>query len=154
MFNKIILTSSGFNFPFFLTTWHCVLGTILTQVMSWSTDLIPAVKDSKVTLENFWKKLLPVSLLFAYGLVAGNIAYTYISLSFIQMIKSVAPVPMLLLSFALVREKPTWLQFIIVVIVSGGVIMSSVGELQFSLVGFTIQVLCCLCASTCCLMWF
>lgn len=114
----------------------------MTQLLSYTTNILPSVNEKKITLDIFLKKLLPVSFLFAYGLVIGNMAYAYISLSFIQMIKSVAPVPMLLLSFALGREKPTWLQFTIVVVVSGGVMMSSVGEMRFSMLGFIMQVCC------------
>ena len=56
------------------------------------------------------------------------------------MVKAVTPVPLLILNFITGRENPSWMQFIIVIMVSMGVIMASVGELHFSLVGFLIQV--------------
>ena len=56
------------------------------------------------------------------------------------MVKAITPVPLLVLNFMAGREKPSLMQFIIVIVVSFGVILASVGELQFSLVGFIIQV--------------
>lgn len=56
------------------------------------------------------------------------------------MVKAVTPVPLLLLNFLAGKEKPSWMQFSIVIVVSVGVVMASVGELNFSLVGFIIQV--------------
>lgn len=80
-----------------------------------------------------------MSVCFAMGLVLGNMAYRYISLAYIQMIKASNPVPLLLLNFAAGREKPSILQLGIVLVVSSGVIMSSLGELNFSWVGFIVQ---------------
>lgn len=33
LFNKALLSTWNFGFPFFLTCWHCVFATVLTQVM-------------------------------------------------------------------------------------------------------------------------
>ncbi len=139
LFNKLLLTT-WFRYPFFLTTWHCVLGTIFTQILARTTKLLPSVEEGKVSINDYIRKILPVSFLFAYGLVAGNVAYSYISLSYIQMVKAITPVPLLLLSFAFGREKPSVAQLLIVVVVSAGVMMSSIGELKFSWIGFLIQV--------------
>lgn len=140
MFNKLLLTTWGFRFPFFLTTWHCVLATILTQVLSRTTSLLPGVEKRSVTRTHYIRGILPMSICFASGLVLSNMAYNYISLAYIQMVKAFTPVPLLLLSFMLGREKPSWVQFGIVMVVSLGVTMSSMGELQFSAIGFGIQV--------------
>lgn len=140
-FNVVILTSWDFDYPFFLVTWQCVLTSILTLILSWTTDLLPTVKERTVTVEIFMTRLLPLSFLFAYALAFGNMVYGYLSLSFIQMIKAVAPVPTLLLSYLFGREKATWYQLVIVIVVSGGAVLSSVGETDFSWIGFIMQVL-------------
>lgn len=57
------------------------------------------------------------------------------------MVKAVTPVPLLLLNFMAGREKPSLLQLCIVLLVSLGVAMASVGELNFSTIGFAIQVI-------------
>lgn len=136
----MLLTTWGFHYPFFLTTWHCFLATILTQILAKTTKLLPAVNEGKVSVSDFTRKVVPVAVLFSYGLVAGNVAYSYISLSYIQMVKAITPVPLLLLTFLLGREKPSIAQLLIVAMVSAGVILSSLGELKFSWIGFTLQV--------------
>jgi drug/metabolite transporter (DMT)-like permease len=47
--------------------------------------------------------------------VFGNSAYKYISVAYLQIMKSMTPVPTLLVSFLIGREKPTWAQLLIVV---------------------------------------
>ena len=136
-----MLSTWGFAYPFFLTTWHCGLATILTQILSKTTNWLPGVSENKVTPKDFVRKIVPMTLFFAYGLVSGNSAYKYLSVSYIQMIKSFTPVPCLLLAFAVGKEKPSLIQLIIVLIVCLGVTMSSVGELRFSLFGFILQVI-------------
>lgn len=140
MFNKVLLTTWGFRFPCLLTTWHCVLATVLTQIMARTTNLLPGVEKSTITIKIFLTKILPMAVFFAYGLVAGNMAYTYISLAYIQMIKAFTPVPLVLLSFMSGLEKPSLIVFGIVLIVSAGVTLSSVGELRFSAIGFSLQL--------------
>lgn len=125
---------------FFLTGWHCVLATVLTQILSRTTDLLPGVAKGVVTWSHFLYRIVPMSVLFVISLVLGNMAYSYISLAYIQMVKAFTPVPLLLLSFIAGLEKPSLIVFCIVVVVSAGVTMSSVGELKFSMVGFIIQV--------------
>ena len=140
MFNKLLLTTWGFHYPFFLTTWHCVLASILTQILSRTTIMLPGVKEGKVTKEDYTRRRVPMALCFATSLVLGNMAYKYISLAYIQMVKAFTPVPVLILSFLVGREKPSIVQFFIVIVVSAGVTLSSIGELEFSTVGFLIQI--------------
>lgn len=45
MFNKAVLDQMKFPFPMFLTTWHMTLATILTQIMSRTTNMLPAVHE-------------------------------------------------------------------------------------------------------------
>jgi hypothetical protein len=45
LFNKAVLYSMKFPFPMFLTTWHMLFATVLTQVLSKTTDMLPGVKE-------------------------------------------------------------------------------------------------------------
>lgn len=128
-------------------------------------SFFPGVQSGKVTSQIFFKKILPMAVFFAGGLCLGNSAYQYISVAFIQMLKSMNPVPLLLckcgfkstissivyltsiisecwhvVQFLTGRETPSILQLCIVVVISFGVSLSSVGELNFSLLGFLLQV--------------
>ena len=86
------------------------------------------------------RKFLPISVFLAGGLTFGNSAYQYLSVSYIQMLKSFTPVPMLVGGYIVGKEKPTLTQLVIVIVICGGLSMSTMGELSFSLVGFALQV--------------
>jgi drug/metabolite transporter (DMT)-like permease len=90
-------------------------------------------------------RFLPISVFFAGGLTLGNSAYQYLSVAYIQMLKSFTPVPMLLVGVLLGKEHPSWQQFIVVLVVSGGLALSTEGELSFSVDGFVLQCLAMLC---------
>jgi len=45
MFNKAILVDCDFPYPMFLTTMHMTFATVMTQVLSRTTDLLPGVKE-------------------------------------------------------------------------------------------------------------
>ena len=34
-----------FPFPMFITTWHMLMATVFTQVLSKTTDMLPGVRD-------------------------------------------------------------------------------------------------------------
>jgi len=85
----------------FLTTWHMLLATLLTQLLSRYTDMLPGVKAKKVDRIVLKQQILPVSVFFAVSLVLSNKAYIYLSVSFIQMLKAFTPVAVLIISYIL-----------------------------------------------------
>ena len=91
----------NFPYPMFLTSWHMLLSTVLTQLMSRYTNMLPGVKENKVDYLFMKEKLLPLSAFFATSLVLSNKAYVYLSVSFIQMLKATTPVAVLLFSYLL-----------------------------------------------------
>lgn len=141
MFNKIVLTTLDFNFPFFLTFWHCLFATIFTQILSRTTNWLPGVKEAKVSTRDFYWKFVPMATMFSAGVVCGNSAYEYLSLGYIQMVKAATPVPLLFINFAAGKETPSVIQLVIVCMVSLGVMIACAGELNFNLFGFSLQCL-------------
>lgn len=99
MFNKGVLDKYDFPFPMFLTSWHMLFATILTQIMARTTNMLPAVKENKVDQKTLMNNILPVALLFSVSLVLCNKAYIYLSVSYIQMLKAFTPVAVLIFSF-------------------------------------------------------
>jgi drug/metabolite transporter (DMT)-like permease len=55
------------------------------------------------------------------------------------MLKAFTPVAVLIFSFFMGLERPSCLEFYIVLVICIGVAMTSAGELQFSLIGFAFQ---------------
>lgn len=141
LFNKWILSPTGGRFPFpvFLTTWHMLFATLGTVVLRHTTSLLPSLDQVTITKTAYAKNVLPIGVVFAASLVLSNKAYLYLSVSFIQMLKAATPVVVLLLSFVFGVEKPSASLFVIILLVSGGVFLASVGEIQFVLTGFVYQ---------------
>lgn len=128
LFNKTIFSTWHFTYPYFIATWHCVFSTIATQILSRTTDLLPGVKEGKVTRTVFLRNILPLSTFFAFGLVCGNIAYKYLTVAFIQVLKSMTPVPLLIVAFMTGRENWSLLQLMIVLVICTGITIATLGE--------------------------
>ena len=144
MFNKIILApvaEGGWNFqyPFFLTMLHQIFATIFTQILHRYTPLLHGVKSGQLTSDSLYKKVTPLAFFFSLGLVLGNSAYKYLSVSYIQMIKSCLPIPTLTVAYLLGREDITMIQIVLVLIICSGAMIASFGELHFSILGFILQ---------------
>jgi hypothetical protein len=45
LFNKSVLDTFDFPYPMFLTTWHMLLATFLTQIMARTTTMLPGVGE-------------------------------------------------------------------------------------------------------------
>ena len=141
LFNKAVLDQLKFPYPMFLTTWHMFFATIMTQVLSRTTNMLPGVKENKVNGDVVLKQIIPVTLFFATSLVMSNKAYIYLSVSYIQMLKAFTPVAVLVFSFFSGLEKTSMMELYIVTIICVGVALTSVGESFFSWTGFTFQSL-------------
>eukprot|EP00605_Chrysophyceae_sp_TOSAG23-4_P001255 GSChrysophyteH1.ASY1.ANO1.1366.1 assembled CDS len=141
LFNKFVLDRLKFPFPMFLCSWHMVIATILTRILSKTTNMLPGVMEKKVDSNVMKKKILPVAALFSISLILSNKAYIYLSVSYIQMLKAFTPVAVLIFSFFAGLEKSSMTEVYIVSFICIGVALTSVGETFFSLTGFTFQCL-------------
>jgi drug/metabolite transporter (DMT)-like permease len=78
---------------------------------------------------------------YAFSLVLSNKAYIYLSVSYLQMLKAFTPVAVLIVSYISGLEQSSMLEMGIVTIICCGVAITSVGELNFSWIGFIFQAL-------------
>ena len=51
-------------------------------------------------------RFLPIAVFFAASLGLGNAAYLYITVAFVQMLKALTPVAVMLVAFAFGLERP------------------------------------------------
>lgn len=86
------------------------------------------------------RAVVPIGIFFSLSLICGNLAYLYLSVAFIQMLKAMTPMAVLLAGWALGVSSPSFNKFFNVSIIVGGVIIASIGEINFVLTGFLIQV--------------
>ena len=86
------------------------------------------------------RAIVPIGVMFSLSLICGNLAYLYLSVSFIQMLKATTPVAVLLATWAAGMAPPDMRTLGNVSIIVVGVIIASFGEIQFVLIGFLIQL--------------
>ncbi|GEM09880.1 triose phosphate/3-phosphoglycerate/phosphate translocator [Rhodotorula toruloides] len=106
----------------------------LAQIERWKR------KSVEMDWDTWRRQILPIALLFSLSLVLSNAAYLYCSVAFIHILKSFAPVAILLAAFAFRTKVFSLRLFGIVVLISAGVGIASYGEVDFSLIGFSIQM--------------
>jgi hypothetical protein len=83
-----LLAYSGFPFPIALTMWHMVfcssIGFLCVRVFG-------IVKSHNMPSRDYLRKVMPIGMLYAASLWLSNSSYLYLSVSFIQMTKSLMP---------------------------------------------------------------
>lgn len=76
---------------------------------------------------------------FSASLICSNQAYLYLSVAFIQMLKAVTPVAVLIASWILAVEEPNLRKLGNVSAIVIGVVIASYGEIEFRMIGFIFQ---------------
>ncbi|KAJ9139408.1 Triose-phosphate transporter [Pleurostoma richardsiae] len=140
LFNKWLIDTAGFRYPVMLTCWHLIFATVATQVLARTTSLLDSRKDIKMTGRLYLRAVTPIGLLYSGSLVCSNLVYLYLSVPFIQMLKAAAPVAVLFTSWAWGVAEPSMRVFINVLVIVLGVTLASLGEIEFSWIGFFFQL--------------
>ncbi|PHH63760.1 hypothetical protein CDD81_5525 [Ophiocordyceps australis] len=140
LFNKWILDTAGFRYPILLTCWHLVFSTLATQLLARTTTLLDSRHKLPITPRLYLRTICPIGLFYSGSLVCSNLVYLYLSVAFIQMLKSAAPVAVLFASWAWRVANPSLPALLNICVIVAGVALASVGEIHFSLVGFVYQL--------------
>ncbi|KAM4056307.1 triose-phosphate transporter family protein [Hirsutella rhossiliensis] len=140
LFNKWILDTAGFRYPVLLTCWHLVFSAMATQILSRTTSLLDSRHRIPMTPRLYLRTICPIGLFYSGSLVCSNLVYLYLSVAFIQMLKSAAPVAVLFASWAWGVADPSLASFLNILVIVAGVALASFGEIQFSLIGFLYQI--------------
>ncbi|KAF2402230.1 TPT-domain-containing protein [Trichodelitschia bisporula] len=148
VFNKWILDRRNFRYPIFLTTWHLIFATAMTQFLARFTTLLDSRKKVPMTGRVYLRAIVPIGAFFSLSLIFGNAAYLYLSVAFIQMLKATTPVAVLLVSWTLGISPYNMRTLANVSVIVFGVIIASIGEIKFVMVGFVVQILGLTCEAT------
>lgn len=140
LFNKWLLDTLNFRYPVILTTYHQVFSTVMTQLMARFTTLLDGRKQVKMTGRVYLRAVVPIGIFFSLSLICGNLTYLYLSVAFIQMLKATTPVAVLISSWMVGVSKPNLKQFLNVSTIVVGVIIASMGEIHFVLIGVLYQI--------------
>lgn len=139
-FNKWVLSSKeiGFPYPLGLTLMHMVFSSILCFIVIKVLKLIK-LQDG-MTPEIYVSSVFPIGAMFAMTLWLGNTAYLYISVAFAQMLKAIMPVAVFLLGAAVGLEVLSCKMFLIMSVISFGVLVASYGEINVNWIGVVYQM--------------
>jgi hypothetical protein len=108
--------------------------------MAHFTPLLDGRKKVKMTGRVYMRAVVPIGVFFSLSLICGNLTYLYLSVAFIQMLKATTPVAVLICGWILGVAKPNLQQFLNVSTIVVGVIIASMGEIDFVLVGVLYQI--------------
>jgi len=140
--NKHIMANEGFRFPMALSCLGMATSSICSYVAIVIFGVIPRTVD--ITMDFWFKRALPIGMCGALTLYFGNLAYLYISVPYIQMLKGMTPIITLAIGIVFGIDAATLPLCASLVSIGGGVTLSSYAEAEFVLTGF----LCMLAAET------
>lgn len=138
----------------------------MTQILARTTNLLDGRKTVRMTGRVYLRAIVPIGLFFSLSLICGNLTYLYLSVAFIQMLKvrrgvlsisrssqcpypaeadisrsqATTPVAVLLAGWALGTSQPNLKVLFNVSFIVIGVVIASIGEIKFVLIGFLFQL--------------
>ncbi|KAI9105557.1 triose-phosphate transporter family-domain-containing protein [Phlyctochytrium arcticum] len=124
-----------------LTTYHLAFATIATVILRRTTNLLKGLDNLQMDFKMYTTSILPIGFCFSASLILCNLAYLYLSVAYIQMLKSSTSVMVLVITWVLGVESPSIPIFSKVIIIVTGVAIASSTELQFNWIGTIIQLL-------------
>lgn len=148
------------DYPIILTTYHLALASVMTQIMARWTSVLDGRHKIKMTPQVYVRAIVPIGVTFSLSLICGNLTYLYLSVAFIQMLKvhlpsplphlstprgtntsqATTPVAVLLSGWLLGVSRPDLKVFVNVSIIVFGVVLASIGEIDFVLKGVLFQI--------------
>ena len=122
--NKWALSPEGasFSFPIFYSSCHMAMGLLSSSLIM---AAVPSVRDLSPT--QVWQhggKLLLLSTLTVANIVCSNASLMYIGLSVNQIIKSVGPLPALVLTYFVQKRRYSAAICVSVFVMVGGAILA------------------------------
>lgn len=135
--NKWLLAYSGFPFPITLTLWHM---TICSTIGFLCVRVFKVVKSHNMPAAEYTRRVVPIGMLYAASLWLSNSAYLYLSVSFIQMTKSLMPGLVYACGVMLGTERFGLGSAMNMTLIAFGVLVCAVGEANLVVKGLVQQL--------------
>lgn len=136
MMNKLLLGKVGFNYPIFLTLIHYAISWLLLASLN-ACALLPASPPVKATP---FASLISLGVIMAFSNGLANVSLKFNSVGFYQMAK-IAVTPTIVLSeFLFFGKRVSFQKVLALAVVSVGVAIATVTDLQFNLFGALIAL--------------
>ena len=137
MLNKYILSITPFKFPIILSSLGVLFGWIATAVL-YKFGVVSLGRDKlEMSMREYVTVVSPIGFFQATTLAAGNTAYFYLSLSFLQMCKALGPVLLFTLLNVFGLDKWNARVFMSIVTIVVGTMLAAWGDVSFTMTGFT-----------------
>ncbi|KFK27256.1 hypothetical protein AALP_AA8G358200 [Arabis alpina] len=130
--NKWVLKNIGFEFPVFLTFIHYIVAYLLMALLK-SFSLLPAAPPSSSKSSSLSLYTLGIVMSLSTGL--ANVSLKYNSVGFYQMAKIAVTPSIVFAEFLWYRKRVSFMKVVALTVVSVGVAVATVTDLQFSLFG-------------------
>ncbi|KAL9442302.1 hypothetical protein AB3S75_020744 [Citrus x aurantiifolia] len=128
--NKWVLKNIGFQFPIFLSFIHYAVSWALMAILN-AFALLPASPPAKSGLLS----LFTLGFVMSFSTGLANVSLKYNSVGFYQMAKIAVTPSIVLAEFIWYRNRVSVLKVVTLTVVSIGVAVATVTDLQFSLFG-------------------
>lgn len=144
LYNTYLFSKQRYNLglPMFAAAWYeltqLVLASIFIMIIEWRTG--PGVVGSFKLLPRryFMRFILPCGFAAGLNIALSNCSLKYISLSFYTMVKSCAPIFVLIFAFMMGLEKPNFTLFGIIAFIGVGIVFTVWGAFNFNMFGFAL----------------
>lgn len=135
--NNWVMHYDGFPFPIALSATGPLFSWVVSAVLvaSGHTRL-----ERHMTFKTWMKQVFPIGFFTAVTYATGNELYLYMSVSFIQMMKSMSPIVVLFLLVAFKLDVLTTPKLVGVATMSAGMVVACHAEPSFNLFGLALMV--------------
>lgn len=143
-FNKYMMTPGNFPFALPLVTVHSVTSVACSGFLYLvRPSLFPSLVDPEKKMvfdSHFYSRgALPIALTMVGSLVLSNMAYTWSSVAFLQMMKESNVVLVYFFALAASLESFDWQNMQVLILIVGATLLSVEGEAHFVWLGFFVQ---------------
>ncbi|XP_052183527.1 nucleotide-sugar uncharacterized transporter 2 isoform X2 [Diospyros lotus] len=136
LMNKLVLGQVGFNYPIFLTFIHYICSWLLMAILK-ALSVLPISPPSKSTK---YSSLLTLGIVMSLSTGLANVSLKYNSVGFYQMAKIAVTPTIVLAELVLFRKRVSFQKVLALTVVSIGVAVATVTDMQFNLFGACIAV--------------
>lgn len=142
LLNSYILTKDGFPYPICLSSAGQLFSFLATFLLN-KFGIVRVGSGGNVVMNRrfYMKHVMPIGLLAATTLSAGNWAYLHLSVSFIQMLKAGTPVVTLIVMVLFNLERLRKPLVVSVAVIALGCSLAAYGEIHFAINGFLCMVI-------------
>ncbi|KAG9159945.1 hypothetical protein Leryth_005703 [Lithospermum erythrorhizon] len=135
--NKLVMGRVGFNFPIFLTLIHYATAWLLLAILK-AFSMLPTSPPSKSTP---YSSLFGLGLVMAFASGLANTSLQHNSVGFYQMAKIAVTPTIVIAEFVIFRKTISFKKVLALAVVSVGVAVATVTDLEFNIFGACIAVI-------------